>query len=276
MNKNIAQRAKMSETNNNYSIRHTMRLACGIFLLTLLTIWCGGCVDLTGLPEDPVAGTISASHAAKYKYPGHVYAMRGFLGIFSTGMDTLAFTLSKEHLVEAAPVADEARGPLKDFLLKAEAEHRLNDGPLILVGHSWGADDQVRIARSLGHHGIKVDLLLLIDPVTPPHIPVNVVRCIDIYKSHPLTDWFPAWRGVPVTAVNPALTKLTNINLRTTPENFDTQDINHVYITASRGVQRMMRHAIYRACKRWEAEHPTGPWTAPKQPGEIPIPPKSD
>ncbi len=265
MNNNISQWAEMSHTNHDHSRWHAARTACGIFLLALLTIWCGGCVDLTGLPEDPVAGTIASSQTVPYKYAGHVYAMRGFLGIFSTGMDTLAFTLSKEHLVEAAAVADEARGQLKDFLLKAEAEHRLNDGPLILVGHSWGADDQVRIARSLGNHGVRVDLLLLIDPVTPPKIPTNVVRCIDIYKSHPLTDWFPAWRGVPVTAVNPAWTRLTNINLRTTPENFDTKDINHVYITASRGVQRMMRHAIYRACKRWEAAHPSGSWTLPQK-----------
>ncbi len=264
MTKNIQQWVKMSETNHQPR-NHAVRLACSTFLLALLTIGCSGCMDLTGLPEDPVAGTIAAGQAARYQYPGHVYAMRGFLGIFSTGMDTLAFTLSKEHMVEAAAVADEARGQLKDFLLKAEAQHRLNNGPLILVGHSWGADDQVRIARSLGNHGIRVDLLLLIDPVTPPKIPVNVVRCIDIYKSHPATDWFPAWRGVPVTAVNPLWTKLTNINLRTTHEQFDTQDINHVYITASRGVQRMMRHAIYRDCNRWLTEHPSGPWTTPQK-----------
>ncbi len=231
------------------------RAAVYMVILGMLTLLCGGCVDLTGLPEDPVAGTIAAKKAAEFKYPGHVYAMRGFLGIFSTGMDTLAFTLSKEHLVETAAVADEARDQLKDFLLKAAAEHRLDDGALILVGHSWGADDQIRIARSLGKRGVRVDLLLLIDPVTPPRIPTNVERCIDIYKSHPLTDWFPAWRGVPVTAVNPAWTHLTDINLRTTPEPFNTGPINHVNISADSGVQRMMRHAIFNACKRWVASH---------------------
>lgn len=265
MNQNIFQTSQAAPVSYDRRYAGCVRLIVSFLLLVLLTVWCGGCVDLTGLPEDPVAGTVAAKQASLYKYPGHVYAMRGFLGIFSTGMDTLAFTLSREHIVEAAAVADEARGQLKAFLLKAEAEHRLNDGPLILVGHSWGADDQIRIARSLGNHGIKVDLLLLIDPVTPPKIPVNVIRCIDIYKSNILTDWFPAWRGVPVTAVNPLWTKLTVINLRTTPEPFNIGPINHVNITANAGVQRMMRHAIYDACRRWKAAHAA----ATTQPGLV-------
>ncbi len=219
-------------------IRGTVLLGITVFALT-----CSGCIDLTGLPSDPVAQTVKPGNAHLYKYPGHLYAMRGFLGIFSTGMDLLVNKLNRRHIVASAAVADEARYAERKFLIRESIAGRLT-GPLILVGHSWGADDQVRIARALGRAGIKVNLLLLIDPVTPPPVPANVIRCVDIYKSHPLTDWIPVWRGVPDDAHNPAVTDLTVINLRTAKVGFDTSVVNHVNISAVPGVQKMMMHYI--------------------------------
>jgi hypothetical protein len=225
-------------------IRAAVLVGITVFILTG-----SGCIDLTGLPNDPVAQTVKPGNAHLYKYPGHLYAMRGFLGIFSTGMDILVNKLNRRHIVAAAAVADEARYPLRKFLIRQSIAGRLT-GPLILVGHSWGADDQVRIARALGRAGIKVNLLLLIDPVTPPPVPVNVIRCVDIYKSHPLTDWIPLWRGVADDARNPAVTNLTVINLRTAKVGFDTSVVNHVNISAVPGVQKMMMHYILDTLER--------------------------
>ena len=225
-------------------IRAAVLLGMTVFILTA-----SGCIDLTGLPNDPVAQTVKPGNAHLYKYPGHLYAMRGFLGIFSTGMDLLANKLNSRHIVASAAVADEARYPLRKFLIRQTIAGRLT-GPLILVGHSWGADDQVRIARALGRAGIKVNLLLLIDPVTPPPVPANVIRCVDIYKSHPLTDWIPVWRGVADDARNPAVTDLTVINLRTAKVDFDTSVVNHINISAVPGVQKMMMHYILDTLRR--------------------------
>lgn len=220
-----------------------------VLTFALFIFGCNGCIDLTGLPNDPVHRTIQVGNSHLYKYPGHLYAMRGFLGIFSTGMDKLANKLNTDHIVASAGVADEARDALRHFLIQETIAGRLT-GPLILVGHSWGADDQIRIARSLGRSGIKVALLLLIDPVTPPKIPPNVIRCVDIYKSHPLTDFVPLWRGVSVYAANPAVTNLTVINLSTADVSFNTSDVNHINISAVPGVQKMMMHYIIDALKR--------------------------
>ena len=40
--------------------------------------------------------------------------------------------------------------------------------PLVLIGFSYGADDAVQVAAKLSRAGIPIDLLLTIDPVTPP------------------------------------------------------------------------------------------------------------
>ena len=231
------------------------RISAIRWLLIVLSIQAmGGCVDLTGLPTDPVAATWSTHGARVYRYPGHVYCMRGFLGIFSTGMDTFSHSLNRRHIIVAAALADEAHEQFKHLLLTAEEHNKLN-GPLILVGHSYGADDQIRTARFLGRHGCKVTLLLLLDPVTPPRIPANVRRCFVIYKSHPWTDWFPALRGVPVTAANPRLTKVTNLNIRSMPVPFHETGIDHINISANRGVQQLMLQVVLRSLRHWERRH---------------------
>ncbi len=213
-----------------------------------------GCVDLTGLPADPLAAHGALRVTVSDRYPGHVYCMRGFLGIFSTGMDTFSQTLNRRHIISAAALADEARMQFEHHLLSAEKQ-RLLHGPLILIGHSYGADDQIRVARYLGHHGYKVMLLVLLDPVTPPRIPSNVRQCFVIYKSHPLTDWLPFLRGVPAKAANPRMTHVTNVNVRDMPVPFHQAGINHINISADHGVQTLMLSVVLRALRDWKLRH---------------------
>ncbi len=235
-------------------ISQRLRGMAFILLAAALMSPLAGCVDLTGLPADPLAAHGALRTGKSYRYPGNVYCMRGFLGIFSTGMDTFARTLNRRHIISAAALADEARMQFEHRLLAAENRHLIH-GPLILVGHSYGADDQIRVARYLGQHGYKVMLLLLLDPVTPPRIPVNVRQCFVIYKSHPLTDWMPFLRGVPVKAVNPRITHITNLNVRTMPVPFHQAGIDHINISANPGVQTLMLSVVLRALHQWELRH---------------------
>ncbi|MEI8197671.1 MAG: hypothetical protein WCI73_17385, partial [Phycisphaerae bacterium] len=164
-------------------------------IVALLAASLGGCMDITGRGPAPLARTIAPERETSHLRAGQVYCMRGWLGIFSTGMDDLADKIN--HEVTSVSVADEEWWRLKKFLIKQKAAGKLSE-PLVLVGHSWGADDQIRVAEELQAAGITVDLLITIDPVTPPSVPPNVKRCINIYKSHPVTDAVPFWRGVPI------------------------------------------------------------------------------
>ncbi len=240
----------MKKNSSNIHVTGPMAAACiGVILLVST-----GCVDLTGRPADPVQSAVVTGNHTDYQYEGHAFGMRGFLGVFSLGIDGLAKYLNQNHIIEAAAIADHSKGQFQRIILRDYRRHLMH-GVLILYGHSWGADDQIRVARALGRHGIKVQLLLLIDPVTPPRIPGNVERCIDIYKSHPDTDWLPIWRGVPAKVKDMYRTKLTDINLRYANVGFPTKKLTHATIIDSPGVQKMMLHAILDACRRWEARH---------------------
>ena len=243
---------KLLMKQNQLEFRVIKAISCVVVGCMLLLS--SGCVDISGRPADPVQSAVVTSSPIKYEFAGHAFGMRGFLGVFSLGIDGLANHLNRHHIVQAAAIADHSKGQFQRILLR-DYRHNLLHGPLILYGHSWGADDQIRVARALGRHGITVQLLLLIDPVTPPVIPPNVQRCIDIYKSHPNSDWLPIWRGVPAKEKDVYRTKLTDINLRYANVGFPTKKLTHATIIDSPGVQKMMLHAILDACLRWQTRH---------------------
>ena len=216
-------------------------MALVVLLATLVGL--SGCMDITGRGAAPLEKTVDASRETR-PLEGHVYCMRGWLGIFSTGMDDLASKLDK--VVPSVSVADEEWYRLKGFLEEEHDAGHLKE-PLILVGHSWGADDQIRVAEDLGKHGITVDLLITIDPVTPPSIPSNVKRCVNIYKSHPATDWFPFWRGVEVSR-HAKDVPVTNIDLRDAKLGFDTDAIDHINVEKNAGVHQLVLDEIRKVC----------------------------
>jgi hypothetical protein len=229
-------------------MKRILLLSTCLFLL-LMT----GCLALSKLPDDPAADAPTA-----FEYPGHVYAMRGFIGVWSLGIDQLVHELSTQNIIDASVLPDSVGISVGSLIKDAWRKGTLKE-PLILVGHSWGADDQVRAARYLNKYNIPVTLLLLLDPVTPPSVPPNVERCICIYKSHPATDFIPVWRGVPVVAEDPKKTWLTDINLRTANVGFDTTSINHVNIVSDPHILQMEIDDIEQVCKVWKSAPATDP-----------------
>lgn len=213
-------------------------LCCGLLLLTLTA-----CMDITGRGPAPLNRTLDSS-IETHPRAGHVYCMRGWLGIFSTGMDVLAVKIDQE--VPSVSVADEEGWRLIDFLTREHNNGRLRD-PIILLGHSWGADDQIRVAKKLADQGIQVDLLITIDPVTPPVIPTNVRRVVNIYKSHPVTDTVPLWRGVAIDASTTTV-PVENIDLRQSNLGFSTDEIDHINIEKSTGVHELILQEIRKIC----------------------------
>jgi hypothetical protein len=228
-------------------------LAGILALIGMLT----GCMDITGRGPAPLAKTVGVK-AESHERVGHVYCMRGWLGIFSTGMDALADEIDKQVGAPAVSVADEEWIRLA-WWIKDQQQKGFTNEPLVLLGHSWGADDMIRVATYLKEQGMTVDLLVLIDPVTPPKVPTNVKRVYCIYKSHPETDDVPFWRGVPAAVEDPRVTPIVNINLRTTNVGFDTTTVDHINIEKSAGVHKMVMDQIRLACPlrtAWAKTHP--------------------
>jgi len=129
------------------------------------------------------AARTQSSAARKYPQaqgPAKVYLLRGFLNIFSLGMDDLATKLQANGI--SATVMNHADA---DFVVSriVTAYNAGDHGPVVLIGHSLGADAIVEVADALAHYNIPVALMVLFDGTEPHQIPANVATTIN-YTKH--------------------------------------------------------------------------------------------
>jgi thioesterase domain-containing protein len=90
----------------------------------------------------------------------HVYLLRGLMNIFSLGMDTLAEEIRRQGIyatvhnyAEWQTLADRA----------AVAYRAGREGPIIIIGHSLGADAVMEMSAYLGRRGVPVALAVPFD-----------------------------------------------------------------------------------------------------------------
>jgi hypothetical protein len=173
--------------------------AAGVWLLTatlpaiattaLQLFASGGDVVDQGAQRYAQNEPIRTPPAAAQKYPQalgppKVYLLRGFLNIFSLGMDDLATKLQAEGI--SATVMNHAE---EDFLASriVTAYNAGDHGPIVLIGHSLGADAIVEVADALARYNIPVALLVLYDGTAPHQIPANVATAINYTKHFMIT-----------------------------------------------------------------------------------------
>ncbi|OGV44902.1 MAG: hypothetical protein A3F46_06135 [Legionellales bacterium RIFCSPHIGHO2_12_FULL_42_9] len=167
---------------------------------------------------------------------GNVYTMRGgLLGIFSTGMVLLANTLKNDYNVHAAHTVYHEASGLSSFIIQHYKAHDLQ-GPIILAGHSLGANEQIKVAKELAMEHIPVTLLITVDAGLPLKIPSNVQQVLNLYQ--PTID--PVFKGVPLEASDPKLTYVENINVST----IKNIRVNHFTISQNSEIQKIMLKKI--------------------------------
>ena len=97
-------------------------------------------------------------HAALATGP-RVILLRGWFGVFSTGLDSIADQL--KALGIEAKVAGHKSNEVAEILRNRSGGY---SGSLVLVGHSQGANNVIDMARSLGAYNVTVDLLIALSP----------------------------------------------------------------------------------------------------------------
>jgi pimeloyl-ACP methyl ester carboxylesterase len=142
---------------------------------------------------------------------GNVYLLRGFIGIWSYGIDHLGKKVN-ESGVRAAVYQEDQWPDLAERIIE-QYKAATEPEPLVLVGHSYGADDTLKIAKRLEEHGMHVDLIVTLDPVTPPRVPTNVSLVYNIYQPS-LLDGLPFFRGIALETETPKQRNLQNVNIR--------------------------------------------------------------
>jgi pimeloyl-ACP methyl ester carboxylesterase len=190
---------------------------------------------------------------------GNVYLLRGWIGIFSTGIDHLGEEINAEG-VRATVYQDDQWRRLADTIADVyTAVPEDQREPVVLIGHSYGADDVVNIARRLDERHVKVDLVVTIDPTTPPPVPSNIVRTYNVYRNG-LADFIPVVRGIPLKKESPdAGGELVNVNINTDPRNINEPGTDHFNIEKKAKVHAVVIEQVLAVCKprqEWAAAHP--------------------
>ena len=188
---------------------------------------------------------------------GNVYLLRGWIGIFSTGIDNLGIKINRAGVHGQVFQDDQWHGLAATIIEKYKDVK--DPEPLVLVGHSYGADDIIQIARELEKEHVAVDLLVTIDPTTPPPVPGNVRLCYNLYQPN-LLDGMPFLRGIALKADPDFHGKLQNVNIRADRKDLLDGDVNHFNIEKKDKIHQEAIKQILAICpprQQWAATHRT-------------------
>jgi hypothetical protein len=109
-----------------------------------------------------------------------VYLLRGFMDIFSTGMDDLTAKLQR------AGIRASVHNHSEFGVLAEQIGDRYRRGireNVVIVGHSLGANDAFSMADRLNDFGIPVPLIITFDPTANMNAGRNVQRVVNFYSS---------------------------------------------------------------------------------------------
>lgn len=144
-----------------------------------------------------VVDAASSSAAAGAK----VYLMRGLFDV-STGLDALASRLNRRGIpAKVASYTD------RDGLSAAAIQAYKSGGcPIVIVGHSLGADAAIDMSETLRQAGVPVALLVSFSPAYPRSVPANVAKVVNYFQSD------SAWNNKYTTAA-PTKSSVRNVDL---------------------------------------------------------------
>jgi hypothetical protein len=186
-----------------------------------------------------MAAVASLSCSSAQASETRAYLLRGWFGVFSTGMDELASDL-KGKGIKAEAIGHLAWKSAISKIVQDKAAGKI--GALALIGHSQGAINVIEMAQALKAHKIQVDLLVTLVPAGQNPVPNNVVRAMNFYQS-------PGW-GSAITAEPGFRGKLQNIDLSS------ELTITHITIDKSAKVQGEIARAILAIPKAKESASP--------------------
>jgi hypothetical protein len=156
-----------------------------------------------------------------------VILLRGWFGVFSTGLDSIADTL-KAKGIRAEVVGHLSWKTTADEILRERAGGKTD--ALVLVGHSQGANNVIDMARVLEAQNVPVALLVTLAPYRQDPVPANVMRAVNYYQS---SGW-----GAPLTAAPGFRGKLSNVDVA------EDSTISHINIDKSPRIQTEIAREI--------------------------------
>lgn len=156
----------------------TVNRLAGALLIAVSLGGCGSLSTFEGFFTSSPETTGSVQQAR-----GKVYIFRGMGGrIASFEMDRLSEKLEKSGVDAETYNHFNWSGPADEAIARYKRQN--GSFPIMLVGHSAGADASVSFAHKLKQAGVPVSLIVSFDPTRRPKaVPPNVDRFINIYQS---------------------------------------------------------------------------------------------
>jgi pimeloyl-ACP methyl ester carboxylesterase len=152
-----------------------------------------------------------------------VYLLRGFMNVFSLGLDELAAKIDRTG------VRAEVYNHTSWSRLAGQITTEYNSGktrPVILIGHSWGGLDVVNLVEALGKSNVPVALAVTLDTTSVTIEGGQVATFLNLYASSGALKAGSGFRG-----------KLINQDLA------GTMDVGHFNIDKLEPVHAIiMRH----------------------------------
>jgi len=149
---------------------------------------------------------------------GRVFLLRGLVNVFSLGMDTLARKLRARDIPVRVTNFSNWRGFAAVLVDLYPSDKTI--APVVIIGHSLGADSAIDMANYLAGNGVPVRLVVAFDGVHGGHKVVGgVEEVINYYKADGVGKFVEASKGFTGT--------LTNIDLS------DHKEIDHLNIDKS-------------------------------------------
>ncbi|MEO0547513.1 MAG: lipase [Pseudomonadota bacterium] len=116
--------------------------------------------------------------ASSKRHRGDVYLLRGFGNVFSRGLDQMGEKLNNRGIEAQVISHTNWRTALTAILANRK---KFGRKPVVLIGHSLGANQAITIAAELKKRRIRVDYLVTFAATNPKPIPSNVRKVTNYY-----------------------------------------------------------------------------------------------
>ena len=176
------------------------RRACALTLIAALAGLSAPAMAVTPIRTKPTAASLPSRGQT------HIYMMRGLFGVFSQGIDALAAELNQTGYIAEIYDWDSWQQVAATIVQRYQNGDR---GPIVVIGHSLGANAVLSVASALDAQAIPVELGVTFDATDPAPVPDNVAYFVNYWAR----DGF----GQPVTASPGYPGQLQNFDLSGQP-----------------------------------------------------------
>jgi hypothetical protein len=188
---------------------------------------------------------------------GTVYLIRGWMGVYSAGIDEMAKQLNA--LGVTAYVYMPEQYPELAKTMVERYKNVPNHEPICFVGHSRGVDSSLIIARELDKAGVTVDVICCLDSVDETTVSKNVRVCYNYWMPGVLFGT-NLLRGIPLKQAPGSTGQLYNYNLDKEYRAWRGPWTDHISFDDDPMVQKRIIANILEACperSKWLTKRPS-------------------